>query len=152
MLLRLRSIMHCLWGSSRPGLNSGLTVRQSIWCEVLVVGGTRKESTVMVVRGRVQFPQDHSLHRLSCPHRTFSPPLTTQAWLSLVAFRCPPWTYVDVLCANTMLSSRWQVCSLVGNQVPWDIQNLHFFLKSVWILSRFFCVSRHTWEFLVVLV
>ena len=30
----------------------------------------------MLVHGTVQYPQDHSLHRLSCPHKTVSPPMT----------------------------------------------------------------------------
>ena len=97
--------MYCLWVSSRAGLTSDLTLPWSIWGEVLVGGGPRKESSVMLMQGEVQFPQDHSLHSLSCPHWTFSPPLTSQAWLSLGALRPVPCTYVDVLCANTLLSS-----------------------------------------------
>lgn len=74
--------MYFIWNSSRPGLISDLTLPSLIWCEVLVFGGTRNESSVILMHGAVQFPQDHALHRLSCPHWTFTPPLTTQAWLS----------------------------------------------------------------------
>ena len=92
----------------------------------------------MLVHGAVQVPQDHSLHRLSCPHGTFTPPLTAQAWLSFGAHRSLPWIYVDILCANTMLSCWLWVFRVVANQAVWDLRILHFLLNSVWTLSRFF--------------
>ena len=94
--------MYCLCVSSRPGLTSVLTLQLSIWCEVLVFGGTRKESSVIFRHGVVHVPQDHALRRLSCPNQTFSPHLIGQDWLSFGALHSLPCIYVDVLCANTM--------------------------------------------------
>ena len=51
----------------------------------------------MLVHGVVQLPQHHSLYRLSCPHGTFSPPLTAQVWL---------FSGLSVL----LLGSMWMSC------------------------------------------
>ena len=75
MFLRLMSKSVLPMVPSRPCLASAFMLQKWIWCELVVVGGITKESSVMLVHGAVQFPQ-HSLHRLSFPHWTFSPPLS----------------------------------------------------------------------------
>ena len=105
----------------------------------------------MLMHGAEPYPQDHSLQRLFCPHRTFSPPLTTQAWLSFWALHSLLRIYVDVFCANLA------VLMMVGLQSTWKSDSLGqlkstLLGKGVWTLTRVFCLSRHIWEFLVVLV
>ena len=89
--------MYYLMVLSRHGLSSDLTLQQLIWCEVLVVHGTRKESSVILWHGAVRVPQDYALRRLYSPHCTFSLPSIRQLLFLLG---------LSILC----LASMWMCC------------------------------------------
>ena len=101
MLLRLRSHKPVgflwVWPDSRFDIVIVHMVRGSFF------GAMRKEASLILTYGMVQFPQDDALYTLSCLYRTFSSPLMGQASLSFGTLSSLPCIYVDVLCANSML-------------------------------------------------
>ena len=72
----------------------------------------------MLVRGAVLFPQHHSLHRLSCPHGTVSPPLSeTNRYTSVAFFLGSPFSSMDLCgCLVCLYHDVWM---MAGWRASW---------------------------------